>query len=121
MLIDTPGIVSKKYAKKMGMPREFTAGPVRSVMEADMGEGGREGGRQGGGGRKGGGERERGGGKRRGGASQHIVMCERCIDLSLFSDGDSGCSQQVHQRPTGSGCVEDPALLPTPPFHLGAE
>ena len=39
MLIDTPGVVSKKYAKKMGMSRDFTAGPVRSVMEADIGEG----------------------------------------------------------------------------------
>jgi hypothetical protein len=38
VFIDTPGIVSKKYAKKMSMPRDFTAGPVRSVMEADMGE-----------------------------------------------------------------------------------
>ena len=35
--MDTPGVIPTSYARKLGLSREFTADPVRSVMEADLG------------------------------------------------------------------------------------
>ena len=36
--MDTPGLISNRYARSLGMSREFTADPFRSMMEADLGK-----------------------------------------------------------------------------------
>lgn len=37
-MIDTPGLIANGYARSLGMSRQFTADPGRSLMDADLGK-----------------------------------------------------------------------------------